>query len=164
MKKTFLKSGEVVLINGGYLATKKGNDSVRHEAFEKAQADAHYIVTMAKLAEGKNFVGVKADSLEDLKKQVELELSSKANVFLARPEKVERTVTEQLKKEALSFISFQEETSAVDKINSFLQQFNVLQEFEEHGLYFEEGIVKLKKVYTVEEIIVAVKSVIDLLN
>ena len=50
------------------------------------------------------------------------------------------------------------------KINKFLSQFNIVNEFEEFGLFFDQDIVKLNKIYTIKEITAAVKAVIDLLD
>jgi DNA polymerase III delta subunit len=61
-------------------------------------------------------------------------------------------------------MKFNEESTKVDKINAFMQQFAVLQEFEAFGLFFDEEIVKLNNIYSVEEILKAVKETIDLLD
>ena len=44
-----------------------------------------------------------------------------------------------------------------------MQQFKTLQDFETVGLFFDQGIVKLNKIYTVEEILNAVTETIELL-
>ena len=61
-------------------------------------------------------------------------------------------------------MTFKENSLKTDKVNGFLQEFNLLQEAEEFGLFFEDGIVKLEAIYTVDQITVAVKETIDLLK
>ena len=162
--KKFLKVSEINLVNGGYLVTKEGEIPVSNQAFVAAQKPAEYIVTFAKLAKDKDFKGKKADSLESLKAAVAAELSAKAKTYVSKPAEVKRKIGDQLAAEALSFIAYGKESSKVEKINEFLQQFNVLSEFEEFGLFFEEDIVKLNKLYTMEEVTEAVKSTINLLD
>lgn len=160
----FLKKTDLKLLNGGYLSDNKENP-VTNDAFVKAQQHAEYIVTFAEFAKGKDFKGKPADSISGLKAEVQKFLyESKPTVFIEKPEVVSRPVTESLAKEAMDFISFQDKSSRVDKINNFLQQFNILNDFEQFGLFFEEGIVKLNKIYTVEDVKTAVTSVIDLLD
>lgn len=164
MNKQFLKAGQVSLVNGGYLVATDGQKPVSNTAFEVAQRHAEYVVTFAKLAKGKNFVGKKADSLQDLENEVRTALAAKKRTFVEKPTLVAGTLTTQLKEEALSFMNFQENLNKAEKINEFLQQFEVIAEFQEFGLFFDENIVKLNKIYTMEEIVESVTSVIDLLN
>lgn len=163
MGKQFLKNGQVSLVNGGYLTSNDGK-SVGHTEFVAAQKSAEYVITFAELAKGKDFVGKKADSLEDLKSQVASALATKERTFVTKPTEVTKPLTKQLADEAMAFMNFQKEGSKVDKINGFLQQFNVLAEFEEHGLFWDEQIVKLNKIYTLQEVVDATTSVIDLLK
>jgi len=160
----FLKSKDLKLVNGGYLVTKD-DTPVFNEEFVSLQQHAEYIITFAKLAKGKDFVGKPADSIESLQTQVkELLYSTKNTVFIASPTVVGRPVTESLKLEALAFLDFQDSLSDTTKINAFLQQFKLLAEFEEFGLFFTEDVVKLNRIYTMKEVINAVTSTIKLLN
>jgi hypothetical protein len=162
--KNFIKKNELQLINGGYLSNLEENP-VYNKEFVKLQEYADYIINFSKLAKTKDFVGKKADTLASLELEVKQLLSKNKTVeFVSRPESVKRSVTDKLKLEALSFMTFQENSSKVDKINEFLQQFKLLSEFEEFGLFFTEDIVKLNKIYTLEEIVNAVTETIDLLN
>lgn len=161
MSKVFLKT--VKLINGGYLSDEK-NNPVYNEKFISAQKRAEYVVTFANLAKNKDFNGKKADSIEDLKNEVIKSLSKKDIQYLSAPKEIKRTLNNQLTEEAFAWMKFQEDSTKVEKVNNFLQEFNVIKEFEEFGLFFEEDIVKLNKVYTIEEIVEAVNSVIDILN
>jgi hypothetical protein len=161
---TFLKKGEIQLINGGYLSDSKGNP-VSNTQFYEAQLQAEYVITFAEFAKGKDFKGKKADSLADLTKEVrEFLYLTKPVSYVEKPKEVKRPVTDSLAKEALSFIEFQEKSNIAQKVNNYMQRFNVLHDFEEFGLFFDQQIVKLNKIYTVEEIKTAVNSVIGLLD
>jgi len=163
MNKQFLKATEVQLVNGGYLSNKEGKP-VFNQDFVNAQRHAEYVVTFAQLARTKDFKGKKADSLADLESEVNQMLKAKQKTFVAKPTAVEKTLTHQLAQEALAFMTFEENSGKVDKINTFLQQFAVLDEFETFGLFFGEDIVKLNKIYTMEEVVASVTEVIDLLK
>jgi len=161
---TFLKKGEIKLINGGYLSDSKGNP-VSNLDFVRAQEQAEFVVTFAEFAKGKDFKGKKADSLADLQKEVrEFLYSTKPVTYIEKPKEVKRPVTESLAKEAMDFINFQEKSSVAEKVNNYMQRFNVLNDFETFGLFFDSGIVKLNKIYTIKEIQEAVNSVIGLLD
>ena len=161
---TFLKKAELTLENGGYLTSKDGKP-VGNAAFNAAQKHAEYVVTLAKAAEGKNFKTTKSDSISDLMNEVKKQLNSTEVVeFVKAPKKKARPTTEALKKEALSFIDFEKESETTAKINAFLQQFNVINEFETFGLFFNSEISKLNKIYTIKEITSAVTSMIEHLD
>lgn len=158
----FLKVTDVQLANGGYLSTGKDNLPINHGGFVKAQKHAEYICTFAELAKGKDFEGKKADSLDDLKAKVAEALATKATVYVKAPKKVSQKTTKAVADEAMAFMNWKEESSKAEKMNEFLQQFDVLNDFEVNGLFFEDGIVKLNKIYTMKEIIKAVETTIDL--
>ena len=164
MSKQFLKASEVSLKNGGYLVVTDGEKPVSNVEFVAAQRSAEYVITYARLAAGKDFTGKKADSLLELETEVRASLAAKQRTFVEKPTIVEQTLTRQLRDEALSFINFQEDSTKADKINKFLSQFEVVAEFEDFGLFFSEDIVKLNKIYTMDEVVTAVTSVIDLLD
>lgn len=163
MSKKFLKSNEIQLLNGGYLSDMSGTP-VYNKDLVACLKHAEYVMTFAKLAKGKDFKGKKADSLFDLESEVITALLLKKRTFVDKPTMTVGTLTAQLKEEALSFMNFAEDSSKVDKINSFLSKFETLAEFEEFGLFFEEDIVKLNEIYTMTEVVEAVTSVIDLLK
>jgi len=163
MSKQFLKKADLQLANGGYLSNKD-KSPVNNAEFVTAQRHAEYIVTFAKMAKGKDFKGKKADSIDELRSAVsKLVQGNQAIEFVAKPDTVKRPTGDKLAKEALAFISFQDDSSKVKKINDFLQQFKVLNEFEEFGLFFEEDIVKLNNIYTLKEVVDAVTETIDLI-
>lgn len=160
--KQFIKKDELQLINGGYLVNKEGTP-VSHDTFVYLQNRAHYIATFAKHAKGKDFKGKEAYSLQQLKNVINEELYSKKSIsFIESPKSPVGKLTTQLKNEALAFMDFQEGKSKIDKINEFMQEFALLAEFEEFGLFFTEDIVKLNKIYTIEEILENVKEIIEL--
>jgi len=164
MGKKFLTSGEVFVVKG-YLSENGSKVApVSNKAFVDAQKHAEYIITFAEKAKGKDFVGKKADSLADLKEEVRKELTKSDVKYLSEPKKVAKRLHDQLAEEALAFIKYDKTLDKVNQVNNFLQQFNTIQEFEEVGLFFEEDIVKLGKIYTIDEIVKAVESTIDLLN
>lgn len=162
MSKLFVKKGELSLINGGYVVAGEKQTPVYNEEFIAAQIHAEWIITFAEKAKNKDFVGKEADDLADVILETMKALGDKEVKYVSAPKKVSTELTDKLKAEALNFINHDKETSKVNKINKFLQQFNVIKEFEEFGLYFEEDIVKLEKVYTIKEIVKAVESVIEL--
>jgi hypothetical protein len=164
MSKIFVKNGELNLVNGGYMVTGEKNTPVYNEAFVAIQKHAEWVVTFAEKAKGKDFVGKAPDSIEDVRAEVLKALSKSAVEYVATPKKVKGELTTKLQAEALAFINFNSQSSKVEKVNRFLQQFNVVQEFEEFGLYFTEDICKLNRIYTIKEIVAAVEEVIDLLN
>ena len=165
MSKIFVKKNELNLINGGYLVAGKEETPVYNLEFIAAQRHAEWVVTFAEKAKGKDFVGKQADSIADVKAEVIKALANKGVEYVKGPKNVKQDLTEKLKEEALAFIKFQGESSKTEKINKFLQQFNCLNDFENFGLYFDDSqIVKLNKIYTIEEIVKAVTEVIDLLD
>jgi len=161
--KNFLKKADLQLINGGYVCDSKENPVTNLE-FIKAQQHAEYIVTFAEMAKEKDFKGKKADCLIELTASVKNALKAKDTVYVKAPSKVKKPLTKQLADEAMAFMSFEKDTSKVEKINLFLKQFDSLNEFETFGLFFEPGIVKLNKIYKMKEIIEAVKETIDILD
>ena len=164
MSKIFVKKEELALINGGYLVIKEKETPVYNEQFIAVQKHAEWVVTFAEKAKGKDFIGKQADSIADVRAEVMKALANKGVEYVKSPKKVKQDLTEKLQEEALAFIKYQGESSKAEKINKFLQQFNIIQEFEEFGLYFEEDICKLNKIYTIEVIVKAVTEVIDIID
>jgi galactitol-specific phosphotransferase system IIB component len=164
MNKVFLTSKEVEIRNG-YLSSNKSKEMapIGHSEFIEAQEDAEYIVTFAKMAKGKNFKGVEPIDLEEFRKTVEASLSKKGKEYVKSPKKPTLSLTEQLKEEAMKRVNFDVESSKATEINEFMSRFDVITEYEEVGLFFDQQIVKINRIYTIEEITNAVQEVIDLL-
>jgi hypothetical protein len=159
----FVKSSELQLLNGGYVSDKDGNP-INNADFMAAQQRAEYVVTFAKHCKNKTFNCPETDSLADVRKAVADELAEKNIVeFVQAPEKVEKKLSDQLADEALKFMEWEEDSTKVQKINNFLAEFKVLKDFEDFGLFFQDGIVKLNKVYTVADVTKAVEETIDLI-
>lgn len=164
MGKIFVKKGDLSLVNGGYCVVGTKQTPVYNWEFIQMQKHAEWIVTFAEKAKGKDFVGKTADSLASVKAEVAKALAKSNVEYVTAPTEVVGDLTAKLHDEAMAFVNFNREASKTDKVNQFLQQFNVIQEFEEFGLYFEENICKLNKIYTIKEIVAAVTEVIDLLD
>ena len=164
MNKIFVKNSELTLVNGGYVVTGEKQTPVFNEDFIAVQKHAEWVVTFAEKAKGKDFIGKQADSIADVKAEVLKALSKSDVEYVKLPKKVNRELTDKLQEEAMAFIKFNSELSKAEKVNKFLQSFNTLNEFETFGLFFTEDIVKLPKIYTMKEVIVAVKEVIDIIE
>lgn len=162
--KQFLKKGEVQLVNGGYLSNKD-EQPVFNQEFVDAQKQARFVMLFAELSKGKDFVGKKADSIVDVRREaVKLFNQEEKITFVATPEKPKKPMTEKLALEAFSFMAFAGESSKVEKVNNYLASFKAIYEFEKFGLFFEEDIIKLDKIYTMQEITDTVMEIIDLLK
>ena len=160
--KEFLKNGQVQLVNGGYLSNLD-EKPVFNAGFVEQQKHAEYIVLFAAACKGKNFKAVKVDNVKDIRAAVLKEMNTKAAVeFVKGPEAIKQPTTKALEAEAMAFIDFDKNKSKTAKINTFLAKFEAMHDFEEHGLFFESDIVKLNNLYTMKDVIAAVKEVIDL--
>jgi len=159
--KTFLTQDKVELKNGNHLF--HGENPVTNAEFVQAQKQAEYVIKFAELAKGKSFKDVKGYSLSQLRMDVMEALSEKNEVFVEKPTAVDQPLTKKLAEEAMSFMNFQENSNRADQVNAFMQKFKVLRDFETVGLFFDQGIVKLNKIYTVKEVLDAVNSCIELL-
>lgn len=163
----FLNSNEITIQNGYLSALVKGAKKptpIFNADFVSAQEKAEYIVLFAKCAANKNFTSRRADSVEDVRREVANMLAAKATVYVTAPEKAVTPVTDSLAKEALAFMDFHEGSSRIKKVNDFMQQFQVLTDLEDNGLFFTETqVVKMNKIYSVKDILTAVNSCIDLL-
>lgn len=162
----FYNKEQITLMNGGYLSDPEGNP-VTNKKFIKAQRAASYVITLAELAEGKTFKAKEADSLEELFAAVKERMEAIPTVEFVKIGKApEQPLTKQLKDEALAFIAHKDGEVITKKINDYLQKFVILQQFEEHGLFFtpaETPIRFQKKIYSMAEVIEATTKVIDLL-
>lgn len=160
----FIKSKELQLINGGYLANKE-EKPVYHAEFVEAQDKAHYLVKLAEAIKGKDFAGKKADSFTAIVDEVSKKINDTQAIEYAKAGKEPKMkLRDDLKKEAMAFLEFESSKDLTKKINEDMQAFNIIQEFEEFGLYFEEEIIKLPAIYTIAEILKAVTAITEQLN
>lgn len=157
----FVKSGDATLNKGGYLVDAQ-DQPVNHTDFVEAQIKAHRVITLASLAKGKTFDTVQGYSKAQLMADLNEALSVKNYTYVDTPQAPVQTINNQLAEEALAFMKYGKEKQKADRVNEYMQAFNTLSDYESFGLYFTEGLVKLTKVYTLEEIKNAVTEVIDL--
>lgn len=164
MAKKFLTKEEVFVVKG-YLSSDKAKvQPISNAKFIETQKHAEYVVALAEAAKGKDFKGKQADSFEDLKLEVYRALNKNSvKEYIEKPKEPTNTIGDKLKKEALDFIKYQDNLASSEKLNQFLSSFSIIDEFEEVGLFFDDEIVKINKIYTMEEVVKAVKSMADLL-
>ena len=162
MKKIFVKKEELILKNGNHL--HKEDIPVSNESFYKAQKEAEYICTFAELAKTKNFKVRSVDSIEQLRKEVAEKLSKKSeSIYFDYKVKPQTPLNDSLKKEATDYIEILENIRKAEKLNGFMQKFNVIKTFEEVGLYFDEGLSTLDEIYTISQIKEALEMCVDLI-
>lgn len=153
----FLKKSELGLINGGYLVEVATSKPVSNKEFVARQTEAHYLVSLAGKVGSADLKGKKATTFDELVKQVQSELADKTKKYVTAPEAVKTPTLDALQKEAMAWLEAQKGGNVTDKVNNILQKFNLIADFEEFGLFFNDAdIVKLDKIYTMEEIIAAV--------
>lgn len=161
----FLKNTDLDLNPAGYLVSKTSKKPVKHVDFIEQQKKAEYVVKLADAIKGKTFKAGKLDDLEAIKKEVRDAIGKTAqNKYVDDPSKPKSDVKDQLVKYALDFVQYSEDKSKADKVNEFMNQFNSINDVEQVGEYFDEGLVKLSKIYTISEILAAVQSNIEVLG
>ena len=149
----FLKNGDLELKNGGYLVAGKEETPVNHEEFVQLQKEAHYLVNLANTVRATDFEVKEAITFDDVVKQVTLKLNDEKRTYVNVPEAEKTPTLDALQKEALAWLGNKDGERKAEKLNRILQKFNILVDFESFGLYFTtDKIVKLQKLYTVEEI------------
>jgi hypothetical protein len=158
MANLFVKNGGLTTVNGGYLVVNDGKDTpVFHQEFVTLQQEAAYLVTLAEKTKGVDFKGKKATTFAEVVESVRKEMATKARTYVSVPTEVAQPLTNQLKDEALAWLSYQKDGSKAEKVNRIMQKFNVIAEFEEFGLYFNtDKIVKLDALYSLDQITEAV--------
>jgi hypothetical protein len=160
----FKKTGDIKLINGGYLSATD-DKPINNKAFVELQRNAEWLVTLANKMKGKNFKGTVAVNINDLVNETNDELNGDKEVtFVSTPSAPSSKITDELKKEALSFIDHQKSSDAAEKVNKKLQKFKLIQEFEDFGLFFTAGVAKLNKIYTMKEITAAAVTIYAVLD
>jgi hypothetical protein len=155
----FIKKTDLSLKNGGYLSNKDGVP-VYNDQFVNAQHRAHYIVELAHATKGKDYVGKKADSFLTTVSEVVEGINATQTIKYAKEVKAPvRELQDKLAQEAMAWIKFDSASSTSKRINEAMQQFNIIKDFEDFGLFFSSDIVKLPVIYTIEEILEAVEIV-----
>lgn len=162
MSKLFKKSGELELVNGGYLSVKGSTEvaPVYNEKFVVAQKRAHVLVSIAAAISGKNFESTIAEDKNDILKSVLSKINETQSVeFVKVSEAKQGKITESLRKEALDFINGTKDQHQNEFLNEKMQEFAIVKEFEDFGLFFVTKATKLSAIYSIEEITAAAKSV-----
>lgn len=159
------KKDSVKLLPGGYLVDAVTEQPVTHTEFVAAQRKAHYFVELAKVLKTKSFVTTSADSLDEVLSDFDSNWLTKPEIkFVATKSVSQGELTTKLQKEALNFIQGQVENATNNNLNKFMQKFEVIYNFENVGLYFDNGVTQLSKLYTIDEIMQHVKPVIQHLS
>lgn len=155
----FVKKNDLKLINGGYLADKDENP-VTHDEFVKLQKKSHFLVLFAEKIKDKDFEGKSPDDLILILSEVQKDIAKSDIVEYQKfPKPPKTTIIDSLTLESLKWLDYQKEEKLAADTNKDMQMFNTIKEFEEFGLYFKEGLVKLKKIYTIKEIVEAVNTI-----
>lgn len=165
MSVQLLTLSEVSINKAGYLVSNEGNKPVTHAAFVSEQKQAEYVVKLSKALVGKTFTPSNVDNLEAIKKSVLDSINADAKVsYVDAPAKPTNSVNDELVQFALDFVNYEGDKSKAEKVNNFMQQFNTISAISEVGDYFNEGLVKLNKIYSIAEILEAVKLTVDKLD
>lgn len=161
----FLKSTELSLNPAGYLVSKTSKKPVNHEAFVKQQKAAEFTIKLAEAIKDKTFKCGEVSSIDTIKNEVLAAISAKnIKEFVATPSKPVSKVNDEMVKYAMDFVKFEDKKSEIDKINSVMAEFDVIDAVEEVGDYFSESLTKLTKIYTIKEILAAVTLTVEKLK
>jgi hypothetical protein len=158
----FLTNQNLSLNKAGYLVSTESKKPVTHVEFVNQQKAAHYLVTLSNAIKDKTFVVGKADSYDAIKAEVLRSINEATVVqYATAPAEPTSALLDELVKYATDFDSYHDTKVSVSKINEFMNQFNKINDVEQVGDYFSEGLVKLNKIYTIEEILAAVKIQVE---
>jgi hypothetical protein len=158
----FLKSSDLSLNPAGYLIATTADKPVTHAAFVEQQKRAHYVVKLSAALEGKNFKACKIDDLDAIVRKVQKEIdATDVRNYVTPPSKPTSKVNDEIVQFALDYAAYGDDKAKADRINTFMQTFNAVNAIQEVGDYFQEGLVKLNKIYTIAEVLEAVKINID---
>ena len=159
----FLTTNKLELNAAGYLVSN--DQPVTHAQFVAEQKNAEYICKLADAIKGKKFKADKVDDLASIKAEIRASINAtRSYTYEAVPAEPTSKIKDELTQFALDFDKFQDEKGNVEKVNSLMQQFNTIKDIETVGDYFSEGVVKLNKIYSIDEILSAVKATVDILN
>lgn len=162
MKKVFLKKGDIKLSNGNYL-TDQNDKPVYNVDFVREQVMADYTIKLVKEIKQHDFEGKKPENFANFISEFNKDYNSNVVKFVEEAKKPKSPTLDKLVKEATEFVNHQNEVEKTKLVNEYLQRFKEIKKFEDFGLYFEEEIVEIPYIYTLEEIIDAVKEGIEYL-
>jgi hypothetical protein len=158
----FLTSKDLSLNAANYLISSSSKKPVAHLEFVKQQQAAEYLVKLAEAIKDKTFTESKVDNLAAIKAEVLRSIKEATVVqYATAPTEPTSALLDELVKYAEDFDSYHDTKVSVSKINEFMNQFNKINDVEQVGDYFSEGLVKLNKIYTIEEILAAVKIQVE---
>lgn len=160
----FLTAKQLDLNAAGYLISKDSKKPVNHESFVKQQKAAEYIVKFAEAIKDKNFTASKVDNLEAIKASVIAAINDTAKSYVSTPAKPTSKIQDELVKYALDFVNYEDSKVEASKINEIMNEFNKIDDVESVGDYFTEGVVKLNAIYSIKQILAAVKITSDKLK
>lgn len=160
----FLTAKQLELNAAGYLISKDSKKPVTHVDFVKQQQSAEYIVKFAEAIKDKNFTASKVDNLQAIKASVMAAINDTAKSYVSAPSKPTSKVQDELVKYALDFVNYEDSKVEASKINEIMNEFNKIDDVESVGDYFSEGVVKLNAIYSIKQILAAVKITADKLK
>lgn len=153
----FLTAKQLELNAAGYLISKDSKKPVNHVDFVKQQKSAEYIVKFAEAIKDKNFTASEVDNLQEIKASVMAAIDDTAKSYVSEPAKPTSKVKDELVKYALDFVNYEDSKVEASKINEIMNEFNKIDDVESVGDYFSEGVVKLNAIYSIKQILAAVK-------
>lgn len=160
----FLTAKQLELNAAGYLISKDSKKPVNHVDFVKQQKSAEYIVKFAEAIKDKNFTASKVDNLQAIKASVIAAINDTAKSYVSAPAKPTSKIQDELVKYALDFVNYEDSKIETSKMNEIMNEFNKIDDVESVGDYFTEGVVKLNAIYSIKQILAAVKITADKLK
>lgn len=160
----FLTAKQLELNAAGYLISKDSKKPVNHKDFVRQQQSAEYIVKFAKAIKDKNFTASKVDNLQAIKASVMAAINDTAKSYVSIPSKPTSKIQDELVKYALDFVNYEDSKVEAFKMNEIMNEFNKIDDVESVGDYFTEGVVKLNAIYSIKQILEAVKITADKLK
>ena len=159
----FLKLVDVKLNEAGYLVSVKTDKPVNNEAFVNAQNEAHLFVSIANECKGKKFKAAEVSVFASIVDKVKKSLSEEAIYeYETAPKKPDLSIADKIAAEGVAFAEFEGKQSKASKVNKLLAQFEAIRKTEQVGEYFEEGVVNLKKLYSIDDLVTAARIIVDI--
>ena len=159
----FLKLVDVKLNEAGYLVSVKTDKPVNNEAFVNAQNEAHLFVSIANECKGKKFKADAVSVFANIVDKVKKSLSEEAVYeYETAPKKPDLSIADKIAAEGVAFAEFEGKRSKASKVNRLLAQFEAIRKTEQVGEYFEEGVVNLKKLYSIDDLVTAARIIVDI--
>ena len=159
----FLKLTDVKLNEAGYLVSVKTDKPVNNEAFVRAQNEAHLFVSIANECKGKKFKADTVSVFASIVDKVKKSLSEEAVYeYETAPKKPDLSIADKIAAEGVAFTEFEGKQSRASKVNKLLAQFEAIRKTEQVGEYFEEGVVNLKKLYSIDDLVTAARIIVDI--